>query len=414
MNRSFKPITSIFFLVIFIILCRPLNSQSVPSTKTMESINLVNNYFVQKHPESDKAKIKGWMTSVYYEGLMAMYSVNPDTSYSNSAIRWAQFSFWGLPLGTDSRNTENQAAGQVYIDLYLLNRYKEERIKHIKSCIDNMLLTEKADDWVKVTDLFISMPVYARLGKIYNNDLCFDRMNSMYQYAKQQAGSTGLYNPEDHLWWYDKNYVSPYKEPNGENCYWSRGNGLAISALVRTLQFLPRNIDYRKEYIKTLSEMFEALVPLQRADGFWNVSLKDPGNGGGKELTGTALIIYGMAWAVNEGELSRKEYLPVIMKAWNGILKDALHPDGFLGYVQGEATGPKDRQPVGFDTDSGADELAAGCFLLAGSEIYKLSKSIEPKEKEPKAEKESKDKKGDKGSKGRKGDKGNKGEKGEK
>jgi len=28
-----------------------------------------------------------------------------------------------------------------------------------------------------------------------------------------------------------------------------------------------------------------------------------------------------------------------------------------------------------------------GCFLLAGSEVYKLSKAIEPKEKEPKPEK---------------------------
>lgn len=411
MNRSVRISTSIFFTAILILSCNGLEAQIVPSGKTIESVNLANSYFNNKHPEADKTKINGWMASVYFEGLLAMNAVNPDSSFMNNIMNWAQFNFWGLPLGTDSRNTENQAAGQIYIDLYLLNRYKEERIKHIRTCIDNMLLTEKADDWAKVSDLYISMPVYARLGKIYNNEHYFDRMNTMYLYAKQQVGANGLYNSADHLWWYDKNYVSPYKEPNGENCYWSRGNGLVISALVRTLQFLPGKSEYRKDYLNTLTEMFEALIPLQRTDGFWNVSLKDPGNFDGKELTGTALIVYGMAWGLNEGELSRKEYLPVVMKAWNGILNDALHPDGFLGYVQGEATGPKDKQPVGFDTVSGSDDLALGCFLLAASEVYKLSKTVEPKEKEPKKEKESKEDKGEKGGKGKKGNKGEKGEK---
>ncbi len=70
--------------------------------------------------------------------------------------------------------------------------------------------------------------------------------------------------------------LPPYKEPNGENCYWSRGNGWVVAALVRTLEFLPKRNKYEEEYTETLKEMFEALVPLQRTDGFWNVSLKDP------------------------------------------------------------------------------------------------------------------------------------------
>lgn len=403
MKKSF-----VLLLVSLVLLaCHNINAQNISSKQTVESMLLANKYFTEKHPDVSKTKISSWPRSIYFEGLMELYKIKPDTALSNSIMKWAQFNLWGLPLGTNSRNTENQSIGQIYIDLYMMNRYKEERIRNIRTCIDNMLLTDKADDWNRLEDLMIAMPVFARLGKIYDNEKYFDRMNEMYLDLKQKEGTGGLYNPIDNLWWYSNDFTAPYKEPNGENCYWSRGNGLAVAALVRTLEFLPKKNKYEDEYTETLTAMFEALVPLQRTDGFWNVSLKDPGNFGGKEVTGSALFVYGMAWAINQDIISKKEYLPIVMKAWNAIVKDALHPDGFIGYVQGEGTGPKDSQPVGYDSDSGHDDLALGCFLLAGTEVYKLSKSIEPKEKEPK-EKEPKKDKGTKGEKEEKGENGDK------
>jgi unsaturated rhamnogalacturonyl hydrolase len=405
MNRSFKNIMRIFLAGIIFLACLDIYAQNISSKQTMESMILANKYFTGKHPDVSRTKISGWYRSVYFDGLMDLYKINQDTAFINSIMKWAQFNLWGLPEGTNSRNTENQSIGQVYIDLYMLNRYKEERIRNIRTCIDNILKTDKADDWSTVEDLMIAMPVYARLGKIYDNETYFNRMNEMYLDLKQKEGTDGLYSQTDHLWWHDKDFVSPYKEPNGENCYWSRGNGWVVAALVRTLEFLPKKNEYEEEYTKTLTAMFEKLVPLQRTDGFWNVSLKDPGNFGGKEATGTALFVYGMAWCINHDVISKKEYLPVVMRAWNAIIKESLHPDGFLGYVQGAGREPKDGQPVGYDSASDYQDVGLGCFLMAGSEVYKLSKSIEPKEKEPKK---------DKGNKGDKSDKGDKGEKGEK
>jgi rhamnogalacturonyl hydrolase YesR len=138
--------------------------------------------------------------------------------------------------------------------------------------------------------------------------------------------------------------------------------------------------------------MFEALVPLQREDGFWNVSLMDPTNFGGKEVTGTALFVYGMAWGINEGIISKKDYQPVIDKAWNALITESLHTNGFLGYVQGTGKEPKDKQPIGYDVVPDFEDFGLGCFLLAGSEMYKLEKSMEPKEKEPKVKEPKKEK----------------------
>ncbi|MBK7133088.1 MAG: glycoside hydrolase family 88 protein [Bacteroidales bacterium] len=399
-----KRLGMLMFVLLILIITSPIemSAQTVSSAKTMESMVLANKYFMEKWPDVGKTIITErerpsniWTRGVYYEGLMSLYKLNPDPTYLKYALDWGEFHKWGLRDGIKTRNGDNQCCGQTYIDLYMLDRYKEERIRDIRACIDNMLATDKIDDWNWIDALQMAMPVYARLGKIYNEEKYYDRMHEMYLYTKLKHGTNGLYSNEDHLWWRDKDFVPPYKEPNGKNCYWSRGNGWVVAALVRTIEFLPKNSKYKKEYIQTLTEMFEALVPLQREDGFWNVSLMDPTNFGGKEVTGTALFVYGMAWGINEGVISKKDYQPVVDKAWNALVTESLHPNGFLGYVQGTGKEPKDSQPVGYDIVPNFEDFGLGCFLLAGTEMYKLEKSMEPKEKEqkvkePKKEKENK------------------------
>jgi rhamnogalacturonyl hydrolase YesR len=120
--------------------------------------------------------------------------------------------------------------------------------------------------------------------------------------------------------------------------------------------------------------MMKALLPLQREDGFWNASLHDPNNYGGKEATGTSLFVYGMAWGVNNGILSENKYMQAITKGWNALASESVHEDGFLGYVQGTGKEPKDGQPVSYTSKPDFEDYGLGCFLLAGSEVYKLCK----------------------------------------
>jgi unsaturated rhamnogalacturonyl hydrolase len=356
-----------------------LSAQPLPKAKTMEAMVLANKYFMDKWPDVGKPIITDrerpsniWTRGVYYEGLMALYKIKPDPSYLDYAVRWGESHKWGMRDGVNTRNADNQCCGQTYIDLYLLDKSKEERIRDIKVCIDNMLATDKVDDWNWVDAIQMAMPVFARLGSIYNDNRYYDRMYEMYIFTKTKHGTNGLYNPADHLWWRDKDFDPPYVEPNGKDCYWSRGNGWVLAALVRTMDFLPKKNTYRKEYINTYKEMVDALVACQREDGFWNVSLLDQSDFGGKELSGTSLFVYGIAWGINNGTLNKKKYLPVVEKAWNALVKDCVHTDGFLGYVQGTGKQPKDSQPVGYDNIPNFEDFGLGCFLLAGSEMYKI------------------------------------------
>jgi rhamnogalacturonyl hydrolase YesR len=375
-----KKITFII-LAVFLSFSPDTFSQKIPPKKTILKVaELANSYFRNKWPDPAteipipaKNKIYPsniWTRAVYYEGLMALYNIDKKKAYYDYAVEWGDKHDWNLRGGVTTRSGDNQACGQTYIDLYLLDK-KEERIKNIKASIDSMKATDKIDDWWWIDAFQMAMPVFAKLGHLYKDTSYFNRMYNMYAYTKYKQGGNGLYNPADGLWWRDKDFVPPYKEPNGKNCYWSRGNGWVIAALVRVMDVLPKSDSHYNEYMDDYKKIMNAIVPLQRNDGSWNVSLVDSTDFGGKELTGTALFTYGMAWGINHGILDRKKFLPVAIKAWNA-LASCVHDNGFLGYVQGTGKEPKDSQPVGYDHVPDFEDFGLGCFLLAASEVYNL------------------------------------------
>jgi unsaturated rhamnogalacturonyl hydrolase len=351
--------------------------------QVLQTITLANKYFMDKWPDPAKPIFVPsrsrtwpshiWTRAVYYEGLMALYSVDKRKTYYNYAVDWGTKHQWNLRDGTRTRNGDNQACGQTYIDLYLIDK-KPERIDSIKASIDKMMASQKIDDWHWVDAIQMAMPVFARLGVMYKDTNYFHRMYEMYAFTKYKHGDKGLYNAAEGLWWRDKDFDPPYKEPNGEDCYWSRGNGWVVAALVRILNTIPKNEAHRAEYLSDYKAMMAALIPIQRTDGYWNASLHDSTNFGGKELTGTSLFVYGMAWGINNKILDKKTYLPIVTKAWNAMAKESVHTNGFLGWVQGTGKEPKESQPVTYDREPDFEDFGLGCFLLAGSEVYKIKR----------------------------------------
>src|SRR5690606_5853224 len=118
---------------------------------------------------------------------------------------------WGLRNGTKTRNADDQTCGQTYLDLYEIDP-QPERIRDIKINIDYVIASGKYDDWTWIDAIQMAMPVFAKLGVMYKDDKYFDYMYKMYAYSKNEEGG-GLYNKADKLWWRDKDFVPPYKEP---------------------------------------------------------------------------------------------------------------------------------------------------------------------------------------------------------
>jgi unsaturated rhamnogalacturonyl hydrolase len=387
MNKIHVNLKGATLVVAMLLASTTFAQDKLPSKKKIfADMAKANNYFMAKWPDAGAPVTvvtngkpvtrtsELWTRAVYYEGVMAFYGVCPDKKLVDYAIEWGEKHKWSPRGAVNTPNADNQCCGQTYVDLYNLDP-KPERIETIKKCIDLSIADAKNDGaWTWVDAIQMAMPLYAKLGVVYKDDpKYFEKMYTMYNHTKTIQGG-GLYNTTEHLWWRDKDFVPPYKEPNGANCYWSRGNGWVYAALVRVMATIPKGTAHYDEYKQTYLEMTKALAPLQREDGYWNVSLMDPTHFGGKELTGTSLFVYGMAWGIKQGLIDKKTYMPIITKAWNAMIKDSLHPEGFLGYVQGTGKEPKDSQPVSYTNIPDFEDYGLGCFLLAGSELSKLAK----------------------------------------
>lgn len=383
-------ITGTLLVVLLVLLRVRAEAQEMPpQAGVLRAMRLANGYFKEKWPDPGAAMV-GWNRAVYYEGLMALYSIDPDRKYYDYAVEWGAKHQWMPVDGVGTGLADNQCAGQTWIDLHGIDA-QPERIRNIEENIDRMVRSDKSDNWYWIDALQMAMPVFVRLGVLQKDTAYFRKMYDLYHYTKTMEGGHGLYSETLHLWWRDKNYLPPYKEPNGQDCFWSRGNGWVLAALVRVLSLLPVNDPHRMEYLQNYLDMVSALVPLQRADGYWNVSLRDSTHFGGKELTGTALFTYGIAWGIREGYLDKRIYLPVVARAWNAMVSGSLHVDGMLGFVQGTAERPEDGQPLGYDKRPNVEDFGLGCFLLAGSEVYQIAtppaanedESMVPPYKEP-------------------------------
>lgn len=364
----------------FLLLAGNSWAQPLKQKEVLETLTKVNGYFMKKYADyrlpSFYKKMRPsniWTRTVYYEGLLSLYSIYPLDEYYDYAYGWADFHEWGFHRGTTTRHADNYSPGQIYLDLYRLCPNDAEKIRKTRANINMLVNTPQVNEWWWIDAIQMGAPIFAKLGRLTGEQKYFDKMWAMYAYTRNEHGGNGMFNPKDGLWWRDQDFDPPYKEPNGEDCYWSRGNGWVYVALTRIMDEIPADEKHRADYLADFLTMSEALKKCQREDGFWNVSLHDPDHFGGKELTGTSLFVCGMAWGINQGLLDRAEYLPIVEKAWNAIVKDAVHKNGFLGYVQGTGKEPKDGQPVTYDSVPDFEDFGTGCFLLAGSEVYKLA-----------------------------------------
>jgi unsaturated rhamnogalacturonyl hydrolase len=362
--------------------------------KVLESMEVANDYFINKYPDAGAPtyvkKMRPsnlWTRGVYFEGLVELIDIeqaaqSPKYEQNNQYLYdWASSHEWVPRNGVKTRDADDYCCCQAYLSMY-----EKGQVKYYNptvQCMDNLLSTPASvGDWTWIDAIQMGLPVLTKISAIKQKegDEAFSRYAQqgwkMYSYTRDRLAG-GLFNKDEGLWWRDKDFVPPYKEPNGKNCYWSRGNGWVYAALVRAMQdimSMDNYDDYLDEYKSDYMKMTKALTKCQRKDMFWNVSLLDESNYGGKELTGTALFVYGMAWGIRNGLLDSKTYLPIAAKTWNAMVKECLHKNGFLGYVQGTGKQPSDSQPVGYDNEPDFDDFGLGCFLLAGSEVYQLAK----------------------------------------
>lgn len=310
---------------------------------------------VQAQPPS-----RAWDFGALDIGLMAASRTLHDPRYSQYVASVGEHFGWKLERTTYPAN--DFAIAQAFIEVYR-SSHKEEQVAPLRRQFDDavaLLNDPEKPAWWWCDALFMAPAAGVQLSDITGDD-------TYNAYVDREWGKTEkvLYDRQKHLFSRDVNYLNK-REKNGEKIFWSRGNGWVMAGIVRVLANLPSDDPLRPHYIALLREMAAEVASIQGSDGLWRPGLLDAGSYPLPEVSGSAFFTYAIAWGINHRMLDAEKYLPVVEKAWSGMLTH-VYKDGRLGSIQPIGEAPAEYTP------SSSYNFGVGAFLLAGSELDVLS-----------------------------------------
>ena len=296
---------------------------------------------------------KDWIHGAMWTGIMATYQLTHDAKYLAAIKAWAGAG-WTLANGAASRG-DDQCAAQTYFDAFLLDPTAANMVmlNGAKPSFDQLVAKppQGRTEWWWEDALFMVPPGFARLGAATGDKAYFTVMDGMW------------WDTYAFLW--DANAGLMYRDDMHRDEFWARGNGWVIAGAARVLQYLPADDAKRANYVALLGAMAAALKKAQGADGMWRSNILVPTQYPNQETSGSGLMTYGIAWGINNGVLDRATYLPVVQKAWAGLVS-VVDANGKVGWVQPVGAGPAAA------TAGSTTPFGVGAWLLAASEMAKL------------------------------------------
>lgn len=343
--------------------------------EVLQTIDKVNRYWQKTNPKHGNSF---WDNAAYHTGNMEAYFLTKNEAYKKYSEDWAIHNEW---KGAKSNNKAEwlysygetdkyvlfgdfQICFQTYIDLYNLSP-DEKKIARAKEVMEYQMSTLKNDYWWWADGLYMVMPVMTKMYNLTGNKLYLEKLYEYFEYA-----NSIMYDKKAGLYFRDAKYIFPkHKSLNGKKDFWARGDGWVIAGLAKVLHDLPKNDKHRKEYIKIFRKMAKAVKSSRQPEGYWTRSMLDPEHAPGPETSGTAFFTYGILWGINNGYLSKKEYLPMVEKSWKYLTQTALQENGKVGFVQ--PIGEK-AIPGQIVNENSTSNFGVGAFLLASCEMYRF------------------------------------------
>lgn len=322
--------------------------------------------------------IDAWTNAVFFIGLSEWSNVaaNP-LPYRQWLMETGEKCRWKLPMNFAAYphiaiyHADELCIGQFFMAMYRGDEGQPVMIDDTRARLDSIMTHPPKNDpshrnkqaWTWCDALFMAAPLYAQMAKTTGDDKYLRFMDSQFGLTYNH-----LYNRDDSLFFRDDSYFG-LSEANGKPVYWGRGNGWVAAALVNLLKQLPPDSTYRAFYEELFIQLCTKLTTLQSPNGCWHASLLDPDTYPAPESSATALILYALAYGVNEGLLDSGRFRPAILKAWQA-LAGVIDETGKLGYVQPIGANPKTV------TRKQTAVYGPGALLLAGVELIRMAAPI--------------------------------------
>lgn len=210
-------------------------------------------------------------------------------------------------------------------------------------------------------DLYMSVPFLARMGRTTGDRRYFDDAIRQVENFNRY-----LYEPANGLFYHC--WFSAAEFPGV--AHWGRCNGWVLMAQVELLGQLPADHPRRADLTRLLLRQIVGLSRYQAQSGRWYQLLDKPDSY--EESSCTAMFVYGIARAVNEGWI-HANYLSIARRGWEGLVekidKEGQVQDICIG------TGIRDDLNYYYTRPTKLHDIhGIGAVLLAGLEMTKATK----------------------------------------
>ena len=187
--------------------------------------------------------------------------------------------------------------------------------------------------------LYMGTRFYASYEKAYNNGAAYDDIVNQFVLIHSKTYDS-TYQLNYHAWsalptdansfW--ANQSAPYLGCSKE--FWGRGMGWYFAALVDVLEILPANYARRQELIDILNQVAAGIKRWQDpTSGCWyqllryDNTLTSNGTKNYLEASASSMFTYAMLKAVRLGLISKTDYLPCAVKAYQGLITNFVTAD---------------------------------------------------------------------------------------
>jgi rhamnogalacturonyl hydrolase YesR len=303
---------------------------------------------------------RSWDAGVLNTGLMAASRTLHDSRYSQYVVSVGEH--FGWKLERTSHPAFDFSLAQAFLEIYR-STHNEGQLASTRMQFDDAMALHddpQAPSYSNCDALFMAAPAGAELSEFTGDPTYSAYIEREWGYAEKL-----LYDRQKHLFSRDVSNLNQ-REKNGEKLFQARGNGWVMAGLVRVLASLPPDDPLRPHYVDLLRQMAEEVASLQGSDGLWRPGLRDAAAYPLPDVAASSLFTYAIAWGINHRMLDAEKYLPVVEKAWAGILSH-IYADGRLGSIQPIGDAQAEFKP------GSSYNFGVGGFLLAGSEMDQLS-----------------------------------------
>jgi rhamnogalacturonyl hydrolase YesR len=209
-------------------------------------------------------------------------------------------------------------------------------------------------------DLYMGVPALAQMGVLTGERAWFDdAVRQVLRYHEH------LWDPRVGLYAHGKHL----NQPLNPEFYWARANGWAMLASVELLDVLPLDHPGRDEVLENLRAHVRSVAKLQSGRGLWHQMLDKADSY--LETSASAIFVYSIARAIDQGWISPVSYGSVAQAGWNALTTRVND----RGQVEGTCVGTTLASDNVYYYNRPQSVYAThgyGPVLLAGAEMIRL------------------------------------------